>query len=181
MDMKTQGQPGFTLIELLIVIAIFAVVLSIGLSSFISSQQKSRDSARKADLRNIALALETYFNDKNQYPNDDGSGHILGCYPDDATLCPWGELFRDQKGTVYMPRLPQEPSGARYYVYQVGATNRSFQLYARLENTKDSAVPKDPSGSPMVYQGLSCGDKLCNYGVSSQNVSPNDGKNLVVE
>src|SRR5574341_329497 len=64
---------GFTLMELLIVMVLLGILVAMGLSSFRGSQTKSRDSRRKAELRQISLALEAYFNDKGRYPNDDGS------------------------------------------------------------------------------------------------------------
>ncbi len=49
---------GFTLIELLIVIAILALLVMIGVVNFYNINSKARDSARKADIYQIATALE---------------------------------------------------------------------------------------------------------------------------
>lgn len=63
-----QNQKGFTLIELLVVIAIIGLLASVVLLALGSARQKSRDAKRLADVRQLASALELYFNDNNAYP-----------------------------------------------------------------------------------------------------------------
>lgn len=61
-------QKGFTLIELLVVIAIIGLLASVVLLSLNSARAKSRDAKRLADVRQIASAMELYFNDSGAYP-----------------------------------------------------------------------------------------------------------------
>ncbi|KKU12217.1 MAG: Type II secretion system protein G [Candidatus Woesebacteria bacterium GW2011_GWA1_45_8] len=61
-------QSGFTLLELLIVVAIIAILISIGLASFSRVQKSARDTQRRSDLENIRGALEQYYADYNNYP-----------------------------------------------------------------------------------------------------------------
>ena len=61
-------QKGFTLIELLVVIAIIGLLASVVLLSLNSARAKSRDAKRMSDVRQLASALELYFNDNNAYP-----------------------------------------------------------------------------------------------------------------
>ena len=56
---------GFSLIELLIVIALLAIISSIGLMGFSTAQKRSRDANRKSDLAQYRSALESYANKNN--------------------------------------------------------------------------------------------------------------------
>lgn len=163
-----RSQRGFTLLEILVVMVILGVLVSVAAGSFISSQQKGRDTRRKHDLGQIANALEAYYNDKGQYPTSSG-GVMYGCGAEGA--CAWGEVFQDEKGTVYMVQLPDDPRGRDYY-YEAASDGSSYQLYAFLENTRDIAITKDESGDPLSYTGTSCGATACNYGISSANTLP---------
>ncbi len=170
MNQRDQKQPyrvskaGFTLIELLVVIAILGILATIGLGSFMSSQEKSRDAQRKSDLRNITTALELYYNDYKEYPSSSSAGEIQGCAGGSA--CNWGSGFIDGNGTVYMVELPEDPSEQDYYYT---STTNEYQIYARLENELDRAVPTSGSGDPQHYTGTQCGSTTCNYGVASTN------------
>jgi prepilin-type N-terminal cleavage/methylation domain-containing protein len=65
---RNKRQTGFTLIELLVVIAIIGLLASVVLLSLNSAREKSRNAKRLADVRQIASALELYFNDCGGYP-----------------------------------------------------------------------------------------------------------------
>ena len=62
------GKQGFTLIELLIVIAIIAILALIAIPNFLEAQTRSKVVRCKADMRSVAIALETFRVDHNQYP-----------------------------------------------------------------------------------------------------------------
>ncbi len=66
--LRNKKEKGFTLIELLVVIAIIGLLASVVLLALNSARAKSRDAKRLADVRQIASALELYFNDNNNYP-----------------------------------------------------------------------------------------------------------------
>jgi len=160
---------GFTLIELLVVIVILGVLVTIGLTSFISSQARGRDTKRKSDLKQISTALELYYSDYGVYPTD-SSGKILGCPSSGAgTACVWGSTtteFTDGK-TTYMRIVPADPSDGYNYYYRtvtVGSANQGFQLFARLENTKDQSL---------ITPAYSCGGTAnsCNFAITSPNVT----------
>lgn len=87
---------GFTLIELLVVIAIIGILASIVLASLNSARIKSRDARRVADIKQIQLALELYFDANGSYPTAT------------SALAP-----------TFMPTVPKDPAGANpAYGYQ---------------------------------------------------------------
>lgn len=78
---KSPGMPtalvrerAFTLIELLIVVAIIAILAAIAVPNFLEAQTRSKVAAMQADMRSVALALESYRVDSNNYPIDAGAG-----------------------------------------------------------------------------------------------------------
>lgn len=168
---------GFTLIELLIVMALLAILLGIGASTFMTSIKKGRDNTRKNNLRAIASALEMYYNDKGKYPFSmlGTDGYIQGCYNASGATgqCGKGDftIWKDSVagGAMWMAKFPTDPiSTQRYYYVSVSGTQ--FQMYAHLENDQDPAII---TPAPNMGGALDCGDKMpCNYGVSSANTNP---------
>jgi type IV pilus assembly protein PilA len=65
----SRRRAGFTLIELLIVIAIVGILAVIAIPQFIAYRNRSIDAQMKSDLRNAAVAVESYFTKRNVYPS----------------------------------------------------------------------------------------------------------------
>jgi hypothetical protein len=154
----------------------------VGLGSFASSQKKARDSKRKTDLESISRALELYYNDCGMYPyeNNDGSGSIMGCGSTGtcnatADACTPGEPWT-RNGITYMQELPDDPMGN--YVYQWSSSG--YVLYARLENTSDSAVPHSGT-TVLAYDDIWCRTNPhneCNYAFAGPgSLSPSSTTN----
>ncbi len=65
---KGVGQKGFILPGVEGLIMIGGLMVSVTLLSLNSARMKSRDAKRMADTRQIAAALELYYNDRQAYP-----------------------------------------------------------------------------------------------------------------
>jgi type IV pilus assembly protein PilA len=64
-----KGKSGFSLVELLLVIAIIGLLAVIAIPQFISYRSKSVDAQLKSDLRNAAVAVESYYAKNSAYPS----------------------------------------------------------------------------------------------------------------
>ena len=174
---------GFTLVELLVALAIIAILSTIMLGGFRSSQRRAMDAEKKSDLKELAKALELVYADYKQYPAASGDGKIFSCpfstNPGASNICSWGEKddpMRDAKGTIYFREIPQDPSGGSYY-YRTLYDNKAFQLYAHLDNPEDkNCINGDCTiSSP---NGSNCGSgKNCNFAITSSNVSATETGN----
>ncbi len=71
-DRLEKDEEGFTLIELLVVIIIIGILAAIAIPTFLNQRKKGWDAASKSELRNAAVAQESYFTDNNKYTTDEG-------------------------------------------------------------------------------------------------------------
>ena len=144
-ELKIKKTKGFTLVELLVVISIMGILTVISLASFVSAQVKARDAQRKSDLGQVSKALMLYYSDTGTFPatfefGDEEPGFKVG-------------------ETIYMRKTPQDPKTPAVYIYKTDG--KSFNLFANLENKKDSQCPQPP---PYTIGT----DGYC-YGVASPN------------
>ncbi len=125
-----KSNKGFTLIELLVVIAIIGLLSTLAVVALNSARQKSRDSKRVADIKQIQTALELYFADENGYPAeatevDLGSG-------DQSALCNGG-FSASCSGTTYMGLVPANPEpedgcGVGYEYTYVSTSSETYTI-----------------------------------------------------
>jgi len=138
---------GFTLIEIVVVIAIMAILTVIIYTSFSGAKAQSRDQLRITNISSIQLALETYFNQKHQYPTNLN------------LLIP-----------LYINKIPTPPSGSpdsldySYNYVPIGNTPNlciSYHLWTKLEtgninlSSKKSFNSKSVNTSCAVSQDFS--------------------------
>ncbi|PJE59619.1 MAG: hypothetical protein COU85_02640 [Candidatus Portnoybacteria bacterium CG10_big_fil_rev_8_21_14_0_10_44_7] len=81
---------GFTLIELLVVIAIIGLLASIVLVSLNSARTRARDAKAQSDLRQIATAMELYYDSNSAYYDTGASavGAAIGSGKSISTFLP---------------------------------------------------------------------------------------------
>ena len=64
---------GFSLLELLVVVAIIGLLAAIAIPQFLSYRAHAVDSQMKSDLKNAALAMDSYFAENKVYPTSVGA------------------------------------------------------------------------------------------------------------
>ena len=132
-----KNKKGFTLIELLVVIAIIGLLSSVVFASLNSARGKARDAKRQADLQQMRIAIELYYDANGFYPAVSGWAHSCNSTWDalQTALAP------------YMPTLAKDPINTScagpwntgYYTYAYGYSPQSYpgryDLVGQFENT----------------------------------------------
>lgn len=67
MRARTQKDGGFTLIELMIVVLIVAILIAIGIPTFLGARTKGQDRAAQVDLRQSLLTAKSYYTDQESF------------------------------------------------------------------------------------------------------------------
>jgi type IV pilus assembly protein PilA len=68
---------GFTLIELLIVVVIIGILAAIAIPKFANTKGKAYAAAMRSDLRNLAVAQESYLYDNQTYAGSVGALNVV--------------------------------------------------------------------------------------------------------
>ncbi|MFA6185255.1 MAG: prepilin-type N-terminal cleavage/methylation domain-containing protein [Candidatus Shapirobacteria bacterium] len=147
---------GFTLVELLVVISIIGILTMIGAVAFSGAQKKARDTQRKTELDALSKALIMYYNDNGVLP-DLNSDAFLGS----------SVGLTGPGGIVYMAEMPKDPKNVDPYIYSYRhkTDNKTFYLFANLENKSDSQCKSAFVSNSVTY---------C-YGISSPNSALTSG------
>jgi general secretion pathway protein G len=121
----TKRKNGFTMIELLAIVAIIAILILVLMFLMRNQNARGYDARRKADLENIKIAFEDYFND-----ND--------CYPEAGVL----DVCQDDSFQPYLKSIPCDPVSGDPYAYEPVAGCGGYRAYAVLQDSSDPVIEK---------------------------------------
>ncbi|OGK66306.1 hypothetical protein A2313_03650 [Candidatus Roizmanbacteria bacterium RIFOXYB2_FULL_41_10] len=114
---------GFSLLELLVVIGIISILLAIAVSSYSTTQKKTRDARRASDLKTIQQAAEQYYS---------VCGYV---YPTMTTEADFAIFCPDAPTIMLLPsdKLPLDPKTGSAYTCGGTCDDTGFTLCATPE------------------------------------------------
>jgi len=69
---------GMTLLELIVVVAVLGILAAIAIQQFQRYRAQAIDASMRADLKNAALAMESYYGEFLEYPSTQSAILLVG-------------------------------------------------------------------------------------------------------
>lgn len=146
-------------VGLFVLIAIVGILSAIAIPNMLTALQRSRQKRTMADLRNIAVSVESYATDKNQYPTAGSVAELQ------TILAPtYTKMLPQKDGWESEIRYECWPAGKceQYALASAGADKKfeqsSLQEYGKNETTNFNADIVFANGTFVQYpQGIVTG------------------------
>ena len=123
-------EKGFTLVELMVVIIILAVLTGIAIPSYMALRNRARQTAAKAEMTNMATAIELFMSDYSEYPGD-GLAELTLELEGAA-----GGTLNGANQYVYMSSVPQtDPWGGAYTYDDTDGDGSTYTLGCESDAT----------------------------------------------
>lgn len=157
--------------SVLVILILLSIGILIGVFFYIFDPLKTyfatQDERRVSDLNTISKALGFYYRDFGRYPDYLDEKFIMKIR--DAQF-EWGSAW-----SPYLSFLPKDPAFYKKYAYWADRANnlQSFRLYSSLDRPSEVKKSCGDLGCKNVPFENMCGKYMvCNYGVTSGNISP---------
>lgn len=75
---KVSSDEGFTLLELIVVVAVLGILAAIAVQQFQVHRARAIDASMRSDLKNAAMAMESYYGEYLAYPNTEAAILAVG-------------------------------------------------------------------------------------------------------
>jgi prepilin-type N-terminal cleavage/methylation domain-containing protein len=75
---RTRSNVGMTLLELLVVVAVLGILLAIAIQQYGLHRARAIDASMRSDLKNAAMAMESYYGEFLEYPNTNAAILLIG-------------------------------------------------------------------------------------------------------
>ena len=75
---RASSNQGFTLLELIVVVAVLGILAAIAIQQFQLHRARAIDASMRSDLKNVALAMESYYGEFLSYPSTEAAIITVG-------------------------------------------------------------------------------------------------------
>ncbi len=170
---KKDFSSAFTLIELLVVIAVIALLASIILIALGKSRSKARDAQRRADLVQMATALELYYNVNGSYPSTSKNVESVSAACGTVGTTSGASGYIPNLAPTYIGTLPVDPLGAlpsgcgRVFTYE--SDGKDYLLMSLLSVENCSNISTDPMRNPDPAFASECDYAIYTPGAGGNN------------
>ena len=130
---KINKKSAFTLIELLVTIAIIALLAAIIFASLSNAREKSQDTHKISEAKEVEKAIELYRLDNNFSTPSFASSSSNGTLHSEGTT-EYNDAMTQLVTAGYLPTIPESPSGTDYS-YIVSDDGKSAMFYANLSDS----------------------------------------------
>ena len=132
------NRPAFTLIELLVTIAIIATLAAIVAPALFGNVGEARKNAARSQIQILALALDAYRLDADQFPTTEQGLDALRAFPSA------GDPPKNWKGPYLRQLVPFDPWGKPYVYVSPGVANpNGYDLYTLGKDGKPGGEGED--------------------------------------
>lgn len=75
---RASSNQGFTLLELIVVVAVMGILMAIAIQQFQLHRARAIDASMRSDIKNAALAMESYYGEFLEYPTTEAAILLVG-------------------------------------------------------------------------------------------------------
>ena len=75
---RASSNQGFTLLELIVVVAVMGILVAIAIQQFQLHRARAIDASMRSDIKNAALAMESYYGEFLEYPTTEAAILLVG-------------------------------------------------------------------------------------------------------
>jgi len=139
-----QRSKGFTLVELLVVVAVLSALAVIALPAGFNYVEKARTARCHSDLQIINSEIQSFYIDKNAYPDD------LGVIGRGAFKDPWGQLYQYSPGATLLGAISPSPLNSNsndYDLWSKGPDRQTSNTPDYVEETCEDDIVRASDGS----------------------------------
>jgi prepilin-type N-terminal cleavage/methylation domain-containing protein len=136
---KLRNNKGFSLTEIMITMSIVGSVSTFACAQMNNVLPVTRDAQRKANIHQVQIALNLYYDDYGQYPVSIGN---------EPSQEGWQmiEQALTSPDNTYMPELPQDPLNQNLNVFKYWSDGQKFKISYETEDQGDQ--------SPQIAWGM---------------------------